>query len=42
MTLEQAKGVLSAAEESDLYACVAPSLLTGARTEELRARLPAT
>jgi integrase len=37
MTLEQAKALLTAAEGSDLYAYVTLSLLTGARTEELRA-----
>jgi integrase len=37
MTLEQAKALLAAAEDSDLNAYIALSLLTGARTEELRA-----
>jgi hypothetical protein len=36
LTLDQAKAVLSAAEDTALYACVVGSLLTGARTEELR------
>jgi integrase len=37
LNLDQAKAVLAAAEESRLYAYVVLSLLTGARTEELRA-----
>lgn len=37
MTLEQAKALLAAAGDSDLSAYVSLSLLTGARTEELRA-----
>ena len=37
LTLDQAKEVLTAAEKSPLYAYVVISLLTGARTEELRA-----
>jgi len=37
LTLDQAKAVLSAAERSRLHAYVVLSLLTGARTEELRA-----
>lgn len=37
MTLEQAKALLAAAETSELNAYVSLSLLTGARTEELRA-----
>lgn len=37
LTLAQAKAVLAAAEVSSLYAYVTISLLTGARTEELRA-----
>jgi integrase len=37
LTLDQAKAVLNAAEESLLHAYVVLSLLTGARTEELRA-----
>ena len=37
LTLEQAKAVLAAAEASPLHAYVTVSLLTGARTEELRA-----
>ncbi|MGC9670857.1 site-specific integrase [Planosporangium sp. 12N6] len=37
LTLEQAKAVLNAAEDSKLHAYVVLSLLTGARTEELRA-----
>lgn len=37
LTLQQAKTVLQAAEDSRLYAYIALSLLTGARTEELRA-----
>ncbi|WP_426505414.1 site-specific integrase [Dactylosporangium sp. McL0621] len=36
LTLDQAKAVLSAAEDTALYAYVVVSLLTGARTEELR------
>jgi integrase len=37
LTLEQARAVLKAAENNALYAYVVISLLTGARTEELRA-----
>jgi integrase len=37
LTLEQAKALLAAAEGTRLYAYVVVSLLTGARTEELRA-----
>ncbi len=37
LTLDQAKAVLKAAEGSPLYAYIVISLLTGARTEELRA-----
>ncbi|MEV4758953.1 tyrosine-type recombinase/integrase [Micromonospora sp. NPDC049559] len=37
LTLEQAKALLNAAETTRLYAYVVVSLLTGARTEELRA-----
>ncbi|MDG4818253.1 tyrosine-type recombinase/integrase [Micromonospora sp. WMMD956] len=37
LTLDQAKAILAAAEDSRLYAYVVLSLLTGARTEELRA-----
>lgn len=37
LTLDQAKAVLTAAEDSRIYAYVVLSLLTGARTEELRA-----
>lgn len=37
LTLDQARAVLTAAEDSQLYAYVTVSLLTGARTEELRA-----
>jgi integrase len=37
LTLDQAKAVLAAAEESRLRAYIVVSLLTGARTEELRA-----
>ncbi|MFI6819775.1 tyrosine recombinase XerC [Micromonospora sp. NPDC050187] len=37
LTLDQAKAVLAAAEDTRLYAYVVLSLLTGARTEELRA-----
>jgi integrase len=37
LTLDAAKAILLAAEESRLYAYVVVSLLTGARTEELRA-----
>ena len=37
LTLEQAKALLDAAEGTRLHACVVLSLLTGARTEELRA-----
>jgi integrase len=37
LTFDAAKAVLSAAEDSRLYAYVVLSLLTGARTEELRA-----
>lgn len=37
LTLDQAKAVLKAAEESKLRAYVVVSLMTGARTEELRA-----
>jgi integrase len=37
LTLEQARAVLKAAEDSSLYAYFVISLLTGARTEELRA-----
>lgn len=37
LTFDQARAVLAAAEETRLYAYVALSLLTGARTEELRA-----
>jgi integrase len=37
LTLDQAKAVLNAAEDSRLYAYIVLSLLTGARTEELRA-----
>ncbi len=37
LTLDQAKAVLKAAEDSPLYAYIVISLLTGARTEELRA-----
>jgi integrase len=37
LTLDQAKALLDAAENSPLYAYVVISLLTGARTEELRA-----
>ncbi|MDG4773498.1 tyrosine-type recombinase/integrase [Solwaraspora sp. WMMD792] len=37
LTLDQAKAILKAAEHSRLYAYVVVSLLTGARTEELRA-----
>jgi integrase len=37
LTLDQAKTLLAAAEDTRLYAYIAVSLLTGARTEELRA-----
>jgi len=37
LTLDQAKALLDAAEDSTLYAYIVISLLTGARTEELRA-----
>ncbi len=37
LTVEQARAVLLAAEDSSMYAYVVISLLTGARTEELRA-----
>jgi integrase len=37
LTLDQAKAILTAAEESRLRAYIVVSLLTGARTEELRA-----
>lgn len=37
LTLEQARSLLAAAEQSHLYAYICLSLLTGARTEELRA-----
>jgi len=37
LTLPQAEALLKAAEESDLHAYIVLSLLTGARTEELRA-----
>jgi integrase len=37
LSLDQAKAVLKAAEDSRLYTYVVVSLLTGARTEELRA-----
>jgi integrase len=37
LNLAQAKAILNAAEESALYAYIVLSLLTGARTEELRA-----
>jgi integrase len=37
LTFEQAQAILTAAEESALHAYVTVSLLTGARTEELRA-----
>jgi integrase len=37
LTLEQAKAVLDAAEQSTLRAYIVVSMLTGARTEELRA-----
>lgn len=37
LTLDQAKAILGAAEDTRLYAYVVLSLLTGARTEELRA-----
>jgi integrase len=37
LTLDQAKALLQAAEDTRLYAYIAVSLLTGARTEELRA-----
>jgi integrase len=37
LTLDQAKALLRAAEDTRLYAYVVLSLLTGARTEELRA-----
>jgi integrase len=37
LTYEQAKAVLAAAKDSALYAYVVLSLLTGARTEEMRA-----
>jgi integrase len=37
LTLDQAKAVLAAAEESRIHAYIVVSLLTGARTEELRA-----
>lgn len=37
LTMGQAEAVLAAAEDSRLYACIVVSLLTGARTEELRA-----
>lgn len=37
LTLEQAKAVLKAAEQSSLRAYIVVSLMTGARTEELRA-----
>ena len=37
LTLEQAKAVLKAAEQSSLRAHIVVSLMTGARTEELRA-----
>ncbi|GAB3855861.1 site-specific integrase [Micromonospora andamanensis] len=37
LTLDQAKAVLNASEETRLHAYVVLSLLTGARTEELRA-----
>jgi integrase len=37
LTLDQAKAVLAAAEESRIRAYIVVSLLTGARTEELRA-----
>src|SRR5262249_51203682 len=36
LTLSQAEALLKAAEESDLHAYIVMSLLTGARTEELR------
>ncbi|GAA2492300.1 site-specific integrase [Terrabacter carboxydivorans] len=37
LTLEQAKALLSAAESTEMNAYISVSLLTGARTEELRA-----
>jgi integrase len=37
LTLDQAKALLAAAERTSMYAYIAVSLLTGARTEELRA-----
>src|SRR5260370_32404032 len=37
LTLDQAEAVLKAAEKSPLHAYIVLSLLTGARTEELRA-----
>ena len=37
LTLDQARALLEAAEDASLYAYVVVSLLTGARTEELRA-----
>jgi integrase len=37
LTLDQAKALLAAAADSSLYAYIVLSLLTGARTEELRA-----
>ncbi|RGC70877.1 site-specific tyrosine recombinase XerC [Micromonospora sp. MW-13] len=37
LTLDQARAILGAAEDTRLYAYVVLSLLTGARTEELRA-----
>lgn len=37
LTLEQAEAVLAAAEESPIHAYIVVSMLTGARTEELRA-----
>jgi integrase len=37
LTLDQAKALLTAAEDTPLYAYIVLSLLTGARTEELRA-----
>jgi hypothetical protein len=37
LTLVQAEGLLAAAENTSLHAYIVVSLLTGARTEELRA-----
>ena len=37
LTLDQAKALLAAAERTSMYGYIAVSLLTGARTEELRA-----